>query len=274
MAQTTRHSGPAMNLDEWFDSAFCRPLARPIARVLLKTNVTANQVTLMSGVLGVVAGVFLGLPSYWPALGGITFLAAMVLDCVDGDIARVKGGSPWRGRFYDGLADSAGTFATHVGMVAGLYASNVTLYGYRMHIVELLVLGGLAGWSFQWNSGVLDGLKQRLKERSVDFELDKYAHEPRNWFERRAYAFIRNYARHIVKLSGKPSSEDYPRFRRVQWVGPTHHHALIAFCGIAAAFTTKELYVLYFLLAIVPANAYLWLVTRGRERQEVADPID
>lgn len=273
MADSTRPH-QAMNLDEWFDSAFCRPLARPIARVLLKTPITANQVTLVGGVLGVVAGVFLGLPSYWPALGGILFLFAMVLDCVDGDIARVKGGSAWRGRFYDGLADSAGTFATHVGMVVGLYLSNVTLYGYRLHLVELLVLGGLAGWSFQWNSGVLDGLKQRLKTHSVDFEIDQFEHEPRNWFERGAYAFIRNYIRHIIKLSGKPSAEDYPRFRRVQWVGPTHHHALIAVAGIAAAFTTKELYILYFLLAIVPANAYLWLVTRARERQEVIDSAE
>lgn len=71
--------------------------------IFLHTNVTPNQVTLLSLLAGLVGCVMLSLPAYYPILGVILFQFWHVLDMVDGEIARYKDICSLTGAFFDRL---------------------------------------------------------------------------------------------------------------------------------------------------------------------------
>src|SRR5690606_26772910 len=119
-----------MKLDEWFDTAFCRPAARPLAEALAHTRITPNHVTGLSALVGVLAGICFALDGRMPMIGAILFLGMMVLDCTDGQLARLKGGGTWRGRVLDGLADMVCAFSVHLGMLIHLTRGGLTVGGY------------------------------------------------------------------------------------------------------------------------------------------------
>jgi phosphatidylglycerophosphate synthase len=85
-----------------------------MARVLSKTFVTPVQVTLVSASLLVGGAVAFGLRSY--LLGAILTLAGAVTDCIDGDLARVRGSSSRRGAFLDSVLDRWTDGATILGL--------------------------------------------------------------------------------------------------------------------------------------------------------------
>lgn len=72
-----------------YEEYILRPLSYPITNLLLKTQITPNQVTVISNLLIVIAS-YLYYTGYkhW---GLFLILGYFVLDCVDGEIAREKG---------------------------------------------------------------------------------------------------------------------------------------------------------------------------------------
>lgn len=104
-------------MDETIDRVLLRPLARRIVARLQHTRVTPNQVTLCGALSGVAAGVFLS----WATLPGLLLAAAclantMVLDCADGQLARVRQTQSELGRVMDGAADISTGIALHLGL--------------------------------------------------------------------------------------------------------------------------------------------------------------
>jgi archaetidylinositol phosphate synthase len=95
--------------------------ARTVIRPLVGTPVTPNHVTtlrLLSGVAA--AGAFAAGSPGWQAWGGVIFLASMVLDRADGELARLTGASsPW-GHRYDLVTDAVCNVLAFVGLGIGL----------------------------------------------------------------------------------------------------------------------------------------------------------
>ena len=104
--------------EELVDFYVHRPLARPIARALMPTSVTPNGVTIAGGVLGVSAGAALWFSGDAPGLrlaGALLLFASVVFDCVDGQLARLRGQASRAGVIFDGLVDIAVGVATFAG---------------------------------------------------------------------------------------------------------------------------------------------------------------
>ncbi|MCB9707333.1 MAG: CDP-alcohol phosphatidyltransferase family protein [Myxococcales bacterium] len=242
--------------DEVLDAAICRPLGRWIARRLGPRGITANQVTLFTAALGVITGVFYAAPLPWPVLGGCLFFFAMVFDCVDGELARRYGGGDWRGRIFDGLADGVTAFSVLIGMVVHLGRSGISVFGYTPKTFEWLVIFLPAGASFMWHSAVVDNLKQRLKRGSIDNTLGSFASEPKNAFDRVSYALLVSYVRWMQRSTGSSCPGGYLCFRRVQWVGPTHHHFLMMIAALCIGAWPRA-YLGYWVFAVVIANLYM-----------------
>jgi hypothetical protein len=98
-----------------------RPLGRFIGRGLVRTPVTPNQVTVLGLLAGVCAGALAAVGGYWWFLAGtITYLFGMVLDCVDGDVARIRVEGSIFGQWLDTVVDDISTCAITVGMGVGL----------------------------------------------------------------------------------------------------------------------------------------------------------
>ncbi len=94
------------------------PLSAKIVDGLIKTPVTPNQVTYVSVLLGIVSGLAFaqGTPvgMFW---GGVCLELSLVLDCVDGQLARATGLSSEWGRLLDGI----GGYIAYLAVVWGLW---------------------------------------------------------------------------------------------------------------------------------------------------------
>ncbi|HUV14487.1 MAG TPA: CDP-alcohol phosphatidyltransferase family protein [Acidobacteriota bacterium] len=87
----------------WFDRNFTRRISMYITKPFLMMGLSANQVTAISLLVGMAAGVLLVFPDpvLW-IVGILLFYLYFVLDCVDGEIARYRKTSSLVGSYLDG----------------------------------------------------------------------------------------------------------------------------------------------------------------------------
>ncbi len=161
--QGSGHSTPASKpgeVEEWVDEKIHRPLARRVVAVLVRTPITPNQVTLLSGVIGVAGGIALfGGAEHpaWLVIAGILLFVSVVLDCCDGQLARARQISSTTGAILDGLADYA------VGITFGIGASHYLVHRLGSPWYWLLGLVGIVSSAVQ--SAMFDHAKTRYIAR-------------------------------------------------------------------------------------------------------------
>jgi phosphatidylglycerophosphate synthase len=103
--------------DGYLDGILHRRLSRPVTRMLLPTRITPNQTTVAGVLVGVAGGWLLGAASTAGVLVGIAaLLVSSVLDCVDGEIARVKFTESKIGHVLDVTGDTL----VHASLLAGI----------------------------------------------------------------------------------------------------------------------------------------------------------
>ena len=260
------------NTDEWFDTICCRPLANRVTDLIEPTGLSANGATLIAGLFGALAGVGFAGTGWWPAAGAASLFAMMIFDCVDGELARRQGGGGWRGRILDGLADLVTAFSIHLGMLIHLIRSGLGIGEWDPGALELFVFVLAAGAAMSWNCAVVDDMKQRLKEHSVDRDWEKYASEVNGVWDRFLYWTLKRYVRWTQQSTGPARPGGPRRYRLAQWVGPTHHHLAIAIAGALTPIWESS-YVVYLVVALVPANIWLLVVLKtGASPQGEPDP--
>ncbi len=95
-----------LEVEEPIDVWVHRPLAYLIARALFPTPVSPNMVTVGSILFGLAAGAALiSDRPYAMQVAGVCLFWSAVIDCADGQLARMRGTSSVIGRMLDGLAD-------------------------------------------------------------------------------------------------------------------------------------------------------------------------
>ena len=137
-----QHKGAAV--EEWVDLRFFRPLGIRIARALQPTGISADQVTLWSMLIGLVAGhLFLYNDPWVNAIGFLLFIVSDVFDSADGQLARLRGTSTLLGRTLDGLGDHLRFVNLYVHV-----AIRLSMAGGHWSVVLLAVAAGISH-SFQ-----------------------------------------------------------------------------------------------------------------------------
>jgi len=96
-----------LEVEEPIDVWVHRPPAYVLARLLLPTPISPNLVTIGSILAGFAAGaaILASFPGHLPLAGALIFSSA-VLDCCDGQLARLRKSSSAFGRMLDGAADT------------------------------------------------------------------------------------------------------------------------------------------------------------------------
>ncbi|MEJ5976970.1 CDP-alcohol phosphatidyltransferase family protein [Novosphingobium sp. PS1R-30] len=110
----------------WFGRHLNRPISFRTAAWLMKRDVSPNAVTWFTFAIAVVMTILLahgGL--WWLALGGLLYQVVSVVDCVDGDIARVSHQTSRSGAVLDTGFD----MLANLGFVGGLAVGLVRTYG-------------------------------------------------------------------------------------------------------------------------------------------------
>lgn len=144
------HKGAAV--EEWVDLRFFRPIGIRIARALEPTGTSADQVTLWSILIGLVAGhLFLYRDPWVNAIGFLLFVASDVFDSADGQLARLRGTSTRLGRTLDGVGD-------HLRFV-NLYAHLAIRLGAAGGHWSMLLLAAAAGLSHSFQSSAVDFIR-------------------------------------------------------------------------------------------------------------------
>ena len=279
-----------------FDLYVTRPLAARVVHVLIPTSVSANQVTAISAILGILAGLFIAKGGAaacgWAA---VCLLCYMVLDCVDGQLARARGGGSQLGRMLDGASDYAVGIALHLGMLVNLAEGGVL---FQNHVVDgwgLFAFMLLAGASMVVHCGLFDYRKQwfyqHLQASEDDGDpLEAFKEEVQGLNNAVLNAFLKVYLfYHRFQQSNQPHGsgsndkllqspaairEFQTRtggfLRAASFMGPTTHNVLILLALVAAPFFPHAFW-WYVLTVIVPMNVLFVLVLMwGRRLDESA----
>ncbi len=93
--------------DGFVDRYFNRKLSGPLTQVFMKTPLTPNQITLIAFGVGLgSAFCFLIGEYYYGILGAVLFQLSAVLDCCDGEVARLKSMQSRFGWWLDLITDN------------------------------------------------------------------------------------------------------------------------------------------------------------------------
>jgi phosphatidylglycerophosphate synthase len=152
-----RHDKVAEDRHEIWTFYVARPLSFPITALCLRLGISANQATALSVPLYLAGGLLLAMGS-WPAavVGALLVNAWLVVDCVDGNIARyLRTASPFGG-FADAISGYIvlGTLCFFTGIGAFLDPSQ-TLAGRLLgasqtDLALVLIAGAWASLAALW----------------------------------------------------------------------------------------------------------------------------
>lgn len=122
------------------DRAFYRPIGFRIARLLRGTGITPNMVTVISIFVGAAVGfMFYHDNLIYNICGILLLVSANILDCVDGQLARLTGIKSAIGRILDGFAGDIWFASIYIGFALRLS------HDYGTHwFFALAVLSGLS----------------------------------------------------------------------------------------------------------------------------------
>jgi len=111
----------ATKADDGFVATFLsRPVARLLTPVALRLGLTPNGVTLVSVLLGLLAAGAFATGSWpWLVVGAVLLQSSLVVDCVDGDVARYRRAFTPTGAWLDASTDRLKEFACYGGLAWG-----------------------------------------------------------------------------------------------------------------------------------------------------------
>lgn len=267
-----------------FDETLTLYILRPIAFIFVKmfypTSITPNQISLMTTIVGIISGYFFSrgdVVSF--AIAGSLYFFSIVLDCVDGMIARLKNSGTPVGRIIDGVSDYIVGISVYIGMGIGFGKGLINIdflpFNYWWfiaiaaisHVVHAMLVDyyraefmahGLGKQTSTWEE----------KEKFAA-ELSKIKHQKGKLFEKILIAVYLGYSHlQLFKMDiNMDAKEEYNRltyFRSNKllirlwfWIGPTAG----AFIIIISAFLYRP--IIFFAFTIGLANIYmiiLWII--------------
>jgi len=107
-------------VEEVIDLILYRPIAFLLVITVYNTKIKPDHLTLTAMLMGIIGGYFYSIGSQqYAVIGAVFYLLFNILDCSDGQLARIKkNGSPV-GRLLDGIADLIAAIAIYTGIVIG-----------------------------------------------------------------------------------------------------------------------------------------------------------
>lgn len=270
-------------VEEWTDVHFFRPLGMRIARALLPTRVSADQVTLLCLIVGLLAGhLFVYQSTALNLLGVALFVVSDLFDSADGQLARLRGVSSRFGRVLDGLSDTSRflNLYLHIGV-------RLTLAGWGWPGFFLVAAAAL---SHSYQSTVVDFVKNAFLAFGIGAggEVDLVEDLPAasGGFRRFAARLYRDYVRRqeflfpvsvrLIRLQGgsAPSPEFRASYRARQqpvlpWLALIG--ANIRFVILAAVVLAGHAHPSWFLwVTVVPLNVVMTAVLVAHELNAAA----
>ena len=124
--------------DGWISQNINRRISLNLTRFLIRTNLSANHVTGLVTLIGLMSGFFVAKGVYWAvALGGILFNLSSVLDGCDGEMSKLKLSQSKLGEWLDTIGDNLTYFSFFLGVMIGAYRQTQS----RWIVMESILVG-------------------------------------------------------------------------------------------------------------------------------------
>jgi hypothetical protein len=252
-------------VEEVLDLIFYRPVAFLFVKLIYRMPVTPNGITMLSLLSGLIAAWYFSIGvSQALVVGALWYATANILDCSDGQLARLQQSGTLLGRVVDGVIDYISSVAIFLGIGIGL-----SIAGSPQWIVVII-----AGISSAIHAIMFDRYQNefitvvRNEKNFHHREVERFTNEIQRMTAEHRDAgkvfFLKLYLSYlrIQKHSGPSDDTRFdPEFyknknllmiRLWSFLGPTTNRTLLIVCALAGK-------VEYFLwIIILPAN--LWLV--------------
>ncbi len=107
--------------DDGFYSTFVlRRASKPLTALALRLRLTPNQISVFSLGVGLVAALGFATGSWWGLLvGAVLMQASLIIDCVDGEVARFTRSFSDLGAWIDASSDRVKEYVAYAGLAAG-----------------------------------------------------------------------------------------------------------------------------------------------------------
>lgn len=170
-------------LDGFIDRYVNRKVSRPLSRLFMKLGFSPNTITLLSMVAGLMGAACFAMGSYRSGiLGALLFQLAVILDCCDGEVARLTFAESRLGQELDLVSDNIVHMAVFAGIAWGTYEQSPVQAGYLPLLLGVIavVSTGFALWcvnrlkSLKANALYWRRLSQVYRTR-FEFILDRVA---------------------------------------------------------------------------------------------------
>lgn len=149
---TLESSLKSLEIENFLDRYFYRPIGFQIALLLKHTPATPNMVTILSIFVGIAAGTRFYFDDIWTNITGILLLIlANILDCVDGQLARLTGIKSKIGRILDGFAGDLWFATIYIAICLRTMNEGAPVY--------IFALALLSGYSHSRQAAIADYFK-------------------------------------------------------------------------------------------------------------------
>ena len=117
----------ANRVDDGFYSTFVvRKLSKPLSSLAIRLRMSPNLVTLISFIVGVAAALSFAQGVRWALiLGAFLLQLSLILDCVDGEVARATRRFSVIGAWLDASTDRVKEYAVYAGLATGAVVNGV-----------------------------------------------------------------------------------------------------------------------------------------------------
>jgi phosphatidylglycerophosphate synthase len=111
--------------DGFFSVFFLRRVSKLLTWAAVKVGATPNQVTIASFAIGLYAAFLFAQGDIWSLIGGAILLqVSIIVDCVDGEIARYTRKFSELGAWLDAITDRVKEYAVFLGLAYGAFVHN------------------------------------------------------------------------------------------------------------------------------------------------------
>lgn len=151
---------------------FTRRISIYVTLLVSRTPVTPNQLTFVSIIVGIAAGLLWTHGSHLGfIIGAVLFQLMYLLDCVDGELARYKNMSSPKGAYLDFVGHYFTSFAMIVGASLGLRKNLGDLPLYLGLVIVILHLGDELLRDLLYKTKLKFGMRQEFKELEERFSF-------------------------------------------------------------------------------------------------------
>jgi hypothetical protein len=141
LASEFKRSLKTIDSEEILDLIIFRPISFLLVKLIYPTNITPNQISIVALIFGILTGILYGFatPQFF-IYASASFFICNTLDCMDGQLARLKKNGTKIGRVIDGFID----YITSISVFIGIGIAMTTITGEAFYSWALTIGAGIS----------------------------------------------------------------------------------------------------------------------------------